>query len=294
MGAIFEQFGSNLMDPATKTGAVFVAFVVFFVAKLICMATTKLITRTEWVMGQLHRKVDKGASRYVVRIKNLIIYFLAAVTYVSLVPSLRALMATLVAGAGIAALVIGFAAKSSLANLIAGLSLAIYRPFRIGDVISIESEYGTIEDMTLRHTILKTWENKRLIIPNERLDNMSIVNWSLVDTKVMVRVEFGISYDTDIDLAKQVLLDEAGKCPHRDLDNDPPWVRVIAHNDFSIVLRAYLWASTIDDYWQARFWLFENVKKRFDRENIEIPFPYRTLVYKKDLPHARLGAQEVP
>jgi small-conductance mechanosensitive channel len=97
----------------------------------------------------------------------------------------------------------------------------------------------------------------------------------------------GVSYDTDIDLAKDIILEEVRKCPFRMQAADEPWIRVISHGDFSIGLRIYAWVADQDNAWQTRFWLFENVKKRFDREGIEIPFPYRTLVYKKDLPAPR-------
>jgi small conductance mechanosensitive channel len=256
------------------------------VAWLGAVITTRLIQRAPWVMGKLERKVDQTVIRYILRVKNLIIFAVAALFYASLVPGLRALVGTAMAGAGITALIIGFAAKSTLANLISGLSLAIYRPFRIGDIVTMENEYGTIEDITLRHTVVLTWEHKRLIIPNEKMDSISLINYSIIDPKMLCRVEIGVSYDTDIDLARRLILEEAYRCPHRDTEADDPSVRVISHGDFSIGLRLYLWVSNVDNYWSAKWWILEQVKKRFDREGVEIPFPYRTLVYKKDLPPA--------
>ncbi len=286
MGESVFDFG-KLLDPGTFYGAFVLALFVLILASIAAGVTTRIIRRSSWVMGKLERRVDKTVIRYILRFKNLAIYLVAAVVYGSLVPSLRALLGTMMAGAGITAIVVGFAAKSTLANLISGLSLAIYRPFRIGDKISLEGEYGTIEDITLRHTIVRTWENKRLIIPNEKLDSMSIINYSIIDKKILCRVEMGVSYDTDIDLVRKLVLEEAGKCPFRDESADEPWMRVISHGDFSIGFRVYLWVPDIDSSWSTRFWILENVKKRFDREGIEIPFPYRTVVYKKDLPEAK-------
>ena len=85
------------------------------------------------------------------------------------------------------------------------------------------------------------------------------------------------------------ILEEADICPHRDKDADAPVVRVISHGDFSIGLRLYMWVPKVDDFFLGRFWMLEHVKKRFDKEGVEIPFPYRTLVYKKDLPPSRTG-----
>ena len=242
------------------------------------------MNRSVLVMGRLKRKVDETVVHYIVRIKNLVVCVSAGLVYASLIPALRTVVGTMMAGAGITALVVGFAAKSTLANLISGLTLSVYRPFRIGDKVTVDGEYGTVEDITLRHTIVRTWEYKRLIIPNEKMDNMTLVNYSIIDPVMLCGVEFGVSYDTDIDLARRLVLDEANRCPYRKDDADDPWVRVISHGDFSIGMRVYLWVPDVDSGWLAKFWLMEQIKKRFDAEGVEIPFPYRTLVYKKDLP----------
>jgi len=277
----------KLMDPGTNIGAAALAIFVFFMAWLTSVISTRLLRRPIWTVGKLKRKIDQTVIRYITRIKNLVIFLVALLVYASLVPGLRALVGTLVAGAGITALVLGFAAKSTLANLVSGLSLAIYRPFHIGDMITIENEYGTVEDITLRHTIVRTWEYKRLIIPNEKIDSMTLTNYSLIDPSMLCIVEVGVSYDTDIDLARRLILEEANKCPYRVEKGDEPWMRMISHDDFSIRLRLYVWVPDMDAAWQARFWLLEHIKKRFAKEGVEIPFPYRTVVFKKDLPPAR-------
>jgi small conductance mechanosensitive channel len=280
---------NRIIDPGTGLGAISLAVLIVIIAWVACIVTTRLIRRANWVMGRFKRQVDETVVRYLVRIKNLLLFLIAALFYASLVPSLRALMGTMVAGAGITALVVGFAAKSTLANLISGISLAIYRPIRIGDNVSIEGEYTTVEDITLRHTIVRTWQHKRLIIPNAKLDEMTLVNYSIIDPKMRCTVDFGVSYDTDIDLARRLILEEADRCPNRDKKADAPVVRVISHGDFSIGLRLYMWVPKVDDFFLGRFWILEHVKKRFDKEGVEIPFPYRTLVYKKDLPPPRTG-----
>ena len=281
----------KFFDPSTGLGAAVLAFAAIIIACIVCVLTTRLVKRPNWFIGKLRRKVDETVMSYIIRIKNFIIFLTLGLLYASFVPSLRAALGTLLAGAGITALVVGFAAKSTLANFISGLSLAVYRPIRIGDKVSIDEEYCTVEDITLRHTIVRTWEHKRLIIPNEKLDSMTITNYSIINPRIICRVEMGVSYDTDIDLACRLILEEANKCSHRLENADEPWVRVISHGDFSIGIRLYMWAPDMDTAIQAKFWILEHVKKRFDREGVEIPFPYRTLVYKKDLPPPR---QEEP
>lgn len=280
----------KLFDPSTTLGAIALALVFFILAWIASIITTRLLRRPLWVVGKLKQKVDHTVVRYVVQVKDLLIYLTAGMIYASLIPSLKALAGTVLAGAGITAIVVGFAAKSTLANLIAGLSLAIYRPIRIGDKVLIEGEYSTVEDITLRHTIVCTWQNRRLIIPNSKLDEMTLINYSIVDPRMLCTVEFGVSYDTDIDLARRLILEEADACPYRDKTaEEAPQVKVISHGDFSIGLRVYVWVKNVADDYSARFWLFESIKKRFDKEGVEIPFPYRTIVYKKDLPPPKRG-----
>jgi small-conductance mechanosensitive channel len=279
---------SDFLDPATWPGALLYAVVLFFGARLASRLLGKLMTRSHWMLGRLGRRVDEIIVRYAVQVKTLLIYVAAGVLYASLVPGLHTLVNTILAGAGITAVVVGFAARSTLSNLVAGLSIAVYRPIRIGDKLTIENDYGYVEDITLRHTIVRTWENKRLVIPNEKLDNLTIVNHSIVDQQIMCPVEMGVSYDTGVELARRLMLEAAGECPHRLQEGapSPPVVRVVEIRDFAVILRLYLWTSTMDEAWLARFWLLEEIKKRFDAGGVEIPFPYRTLVFKKDLPAA--------
>ncbi len=281
----------NYLNPATGPGAIVLALLVLVLARLASTLLGKAIRRSTWLMDRFGRQADETVTRYILRIKTVLVYLLAGAAYASLVPALQAFLGTIVASAGITAVVVGFAAKSTLANLVSGLMLAVYRPFRIGDRVSIEGESGTVEDITLRHTIVRTWENKRLIIPNEKIDNMSLINFTVVDPRLLATVDVGISYDSDIDLARRIMLEEAAACEHVLPPGEPPEgapqepsVRVIGLGDSAVNLRLFAWTPNMDAYWKARQHLLEAVKKRFDLEGVEIPFPYRTIVYKKDLP----------
>ena len=118
---------------------------------------------------------------------------------------------------------------------------------------------------------------------------MTLINYSATDSRMMIKMDIGVSYDTDLDLARKLILNEAAKCPYllpKVIAPDPPTVYVVGYADSSITLRFYGWAGSVGDYWLGRYWVFEQVKKRFDAEGVEIPFPYRTVVYKNDLPPA--------
>jgi small-conductance mechanosensitive channel len=270
------------LDPSTALGAFLWAVIVGAAAWVLSTLLTHLLRRTHPTNGKLGVRMDRTMLRYIIHMKTIAIFLLALLVYVSILPGLRALFGTLLASAGVSALVLGFAAKSTLANLISGMALAVYRPFRIGDKVLIDGEYGEVEDITLRHTIVKTWEHKRLVIPNEKIDGMSIINYTILDQTMLCRVEVRISYSSDIEHARKVFTEQALQCPYRETTAEEPWVRVVEHQDVGVVLRVYMWVADVDNAWLGRFWLLENLKNACDREGIEIPLPYRVLVDRTD------------
>lgn len=221
------------------------------------------------------------------------IFILMVIFVLLLLPGFRTFSVSLLAGAGILAIIIGFAAQKTLANIISGISIAIYTPFRLGDRIKVGEEFGDVENLTLRHTVIKTWDNRRIIVPNALIADKEIVNYSITEERLLWTVNMGISYDSDIDKAREIMLRLANK--HLDvispeiknddgvLEKKGPEVKVTECGDFSVNLRLYFWVEKPSKAWFTGFDLTEQIKKEFDRAGIEIPFPYRTIVYKKDL-----------
>ena len=277
MTAVPTETVYNLIYTVIKISSVILATVI--VAHLINRA---LATYFKFATGKL--KVDETTYSVVRRIITVTIYVIGAIVGISLIPGLPDLVLGMAAGAGIAAIIIGFAAQRALSNVFSGISIAIFRPFRVGDVVEMEKEYGTIEDITLRHTVIRTWQNKRVILPNSRISEETIVNWTIGDLTVLWAVDFGISYDSDIDLARSIILDEISKHPDVMHEEDKEAkVRVTELGDFAVNLRAMFWAPDRPTAWGTGAEIRESVKKRFDREGVEIPFPYRTVVFKKAL-----------
>ncbi|MCD4768138.1 MAG: mechanosensitive ion channel family protein, partial [Methanosarcinales archaeon] len=208
------------------------------------------------------------------------------------------------AGAGFAGIIIGFAAQSTLANIMSGISLAVFHPFRVGDIVTIHNEYGTISDLTLRHTVVVTWDNRRLIIPNSIISEEAIINWSIEDPTVIWPVNIGISYDSDIDLARSIMEAEARDHPnvmdHYEVSRihlevtEGSEVKVLLTElgDFAVNLRLMIWVRDRSLAYFTGCELMESIKKRFDVEGIEIPFPYRTILYKKDMHPSAVPKQE--
>ena len=239
--------------------------------------------------------VDQTSYRVVRHTAVASIYIFGILVVVNLIPSLEALSITLFASAGFAGIVLGLAAQSTLSNIISGISLAAFRPFRVGDLVTIRDEYGRITDITLRHTVVRTWDNRRLIIPNSVISEESIINWSIEDPTVNWPIDIGISYDSDIDKARNIMICEARKNNnvmtfsqlrnyHPDIKKEEVTsVRVRELGDFAVILRLLIWVEDRDIAYDVGCDIREAIKKRFDAEGIEIPFPYRTIVYKKDM-----------
>lgn len=239
-------------------------------------------------------KVDKTRYRFFKNAVSFIIWLIAIGAIVSLVPKLKALAFTLFAGAGILVAVIGFAAQQAFSNIVSGVFIVMFKPFRVGDMIKVGTlDYGIVEDITLRHTIINNFENKRIIIPNSVIGSETIVNDNIQDMKVCKFIEVGISYDSDVDLASKIIQEEALKHPNcidartdeEKANGDPVVnVRLLKFDEFSLNLRAYVWSKDPLSVFQMHSDINKAIKKRFDAEGVEIPFPYRTVVYKNDLP----------
>jgi small-conductance mechanosensitive channel len=206
------------------------------------------------------------------------------------IPSLHGVAQTALGGAGVIALIVGISSQEALSNLVGGMFIIAFKPFRVGDVVAIgDSIRGSVTDITLRHTIIRTWQNTRIIIPNSIINKEKVENYDLDEHKCCEYIAIGISYDSDVDLAKQILREECEKHPFI-LDNRTeeqkkdglPIVRtaLIELGDSAVKLRAWAWAETYSKSIAIKRDVFETVKKRFKAEGIEIPFPHRTIVVK--------------
>lgn len=223
---------------------------------------------------------------------NAILIITALIIIFYNIPELKTFGVSLFAGAGIIAAAIGFASQHAFSNIIGGIFLVMFKPFKVGDIISVGTYFGMVEDITLRHTVINGLENRRIVVPNATMSTETILNSSLTDEKVCMFIEIGISYDSSIDLAFAIMIDEAVKHPSfldgrkpEEKEQGKPQVitRVISFGDSSVNLRAQVWASDPITGFNMKCDLLKSIKERFDQEGVEIPFPYRTIVYKKDL-----------
>lgn len=217
---------------------------------------------------------------------NLIIFIAALLLITYTIPSLRALAVTLFAGAGIFAAFIAFASQKAFSNIVSGIFIVWFKPFRVGDIVVVGTYFGTVEDITLRHTVIKGLENKRIIIPNSNISSDVIVNSTIEDATIQRFVEIWITYDANLKKAMSIMEEESMKHPNmidgRTLEekiNGEPivLVRTTGMDERGIKIRASVWAKDLSLSFDMYCDLLRDIKYRFDEEGIKMGVPHRYL-----------------
>lgn len=276
--------------PGSIWESVVFALVVLAVAMIISRILKFVIDRFVKTAA-LKLKVDHTRYKFFKNATDFVIYLIATVVIFRSIPSLRTYGNTLLASAGVLAAIVGFASQSAFSNIISGIFLVIFRPFSVGDRVQIGQLYtGDVEDITLRHTVIRNFENRLIVIPNSVINNETIINSTLQYENVCVFVELTIAFNSDTDKAINIIRQEAENHPET-MDNrteeekekgEPKVsVRVINLTEFGQQIRAYVWAKDPSSGFNIKTDLFRSIKKQFDAQGIEIP--YRT-VYMKELP----------
>jgi len=233
---------------------------------------------------QLSKLVQKGAQKAMRSSRNRMSHLLSrmvissarnlvmAVGILLAISQLGISLAPLLAGLGIAGFIIGFALQDSLANFASGIMILMYRPFDVGDVVDAAGVRGRVSHMSLVNTTFMTLDNQRLVVPNNMIWQSVITNVTAQRTR-RVDLIFGISYGDDIEKAEEVLWDILTK-HEAVLDEPEPLVKVHELGESSVNFAVRPWVKT-SNYWDTYWDLTREVKLRFDKEGISIPFPQR-------------------
>ena len=245
---------------------VLAAIVIFIVGRWIAKGFKKLIRN---VMGK--RSIDPTIVGFVA---NLTYILLLTFFIVAALGQLGIQTTSFIAILGAAGLAIGLALQGSLANFAAGFLMIIFRPFKVGDYIEGAGVAGTVEEIQIFTTVLKTPDNKTVIVPNAKLTADNIVNYTAKGTRRMDMV-VGIGYDSDIDKAREIMEDLVVN-DQRILKDPPHKIAVVELADSSVNFVVRPWVN-VPDYWDVWFDLTEKIKKRFDDAGINIPFPQRDI-----------------
>ena len=206
--------------------------------------------------------------------KSLLAWVLKVLLFISVASMIGIATTSFIAVLGAAGLAIGLALQGSLSNFAGGVLLLVFKPYKVGDLIESQGNLGTVKEIQIFNTILTTFQNKTIILPNASVSSNSITNVSANGT-VRVDLQIGISYDSSIDDAKEVLLKMMNDNPK--VLNDPaPSIGVCALADSSVNLQMMPWCKC-EDYWDIFFGIQEEAKKALDNNNITIPFPQRDI-----------------
>ncbi|MBU0520196.1 mechanosensitive ion channel [bacterium] len=239
-----------------------------------------------WIIKVIGKGVRKGMQKGEVDVTlrrfmvSLITIGLKIMLFITVISMVGVQMTSFIAILGAAGLAVGFALQGSLGNFAGGVLILGFRPYKVGDFIDAQGYAGSVHSIQIFNTILKTPDNKTIIIPNGPLSNGSITNYS-TEPQRRVDFTFGIGYSDDIDKARKVI-DGLIANDERILKDPAPQVVISELADSSVNFVVRVWAEAAN-YWGIYFDMHENVKKTFDKEGITIPFPQRDVhLYKHD------------
>jgi len=260
MENLSEQIYEIVMEYGPKlVGAIFTLIIGLWVISLLGNALKKRFEK---------QNVDPSLRGF---LNSMIGIGLKVMLFITVFGMMGVQMTSFVAILGAAGLAVGMALSGTLQNFAGGVMIIIFKPFKVGNVISAQGHTGVVHEIQIFNTILKTPDNKTIIIPNGGLATGSMVNFSTED-KRRVDFTFGIAYGDDFDKAKEVLM-KLIKADKR-IINDPaePFIALSELADSSVNLVVRVWADAAD-YWGIYFDMNENVYKTFAKEGINIPFP---------------------
>lgn len=232
-----------------------------------------------WLTNKFTNTVNKVMERRNIEpslrtfLKTLLLNLLRVLVIFTVMGMIGVEMTSFIAILGAAGLAVGLALSGTLQNFAGGVIILLMKPYKVGDVIEAQGFIGSVAEIQIFNTILKTWDNKTIVIPNSQLSNNSLVNYT---TEPVRKVEwvFGISYGDDIDKARQIIKDVV-YADERVLDTEEnQFINLFQLADSSVNFKVRASVNGAD-YWQVFFDMTERVKKAFDASGITIPFPQR-------------------
>ncbi|MFC4689923.1 mechanosensitive ion channel family protein [Dokdonia genika] len=251
-----------------------------------------------WFKEKTARKIatneDPTAYKFFRYVAVCAIYFLGVVFSLLIFPSMKGIAHTALGGAGVIALIAGVASQEALSNVIGGLFIIAFKPFKIGDLIKVtDTMVGRVTDITLRHTVIRNFENKMIVIPNSIINKERLINYDMGELKCCERIEIRVSYDSDIELAKKIMQEECEKHPlildnrtEEDIRDGKPIVKTALTqlNEYAVIVRAWTWERNYSDSFQLRIDVLDSIRKRFKQEGVVIPYPSQTVVIRNEIP----------
>lgn len=260
--SVFSDFFAKFADTGKNLGLKLLGSLAIVIVGWIVAG----IIRKIMVKALQKPKLDASFKKFLVKAVDIVLKVLVILSAIS---NLGISTTGLIAALSAAAVAISLALKDSLGNIAGGILMMIARPFSTGDFITVDGESGKVLKIDLIHTTLLTSDNRQVVVPNGQMVNKTVTDYSREETR-RVDVDFAISYDSDVEVAKAVIMDVIGNCELA-LNDPEPFVRVTDYGGSSVTVTARVWCKT-DDYWELKFRMLENIRIMFDANGIKIPF----------------------
>lgn len=259
----------------------FIDTIIYFVVTyvLIVFADVALKAILERLATKTESTLDDALMPLIRKTINVVI-IIVGIVWILNVWSIN--IAPILASLGIAGLALGFAVKDSLANIFGGISLILDRTIKVGDKVKLESgETGYIVDMGLRSAKLRTFDNELITVPNGQLANSRIQNYGQPDPSARVVVNFGVSYDSDVDTVRKTVHDTIMSIENINKEEKPPEVLFLSMEDFYLKFSARFWVYNHLKVWEKKLEATDKIFAALKEANIDIPFPTQTVHLKK-------------
>jgi small-conductance mechanosensitive channel len=263
--SFWETYEDDFIIAAVSIGVLLGAYILYRVIK-------HAIER--FSRGRQLAETDPGGEtriRMIQKLSAVAIFFIAigVVFWVVDIDALNSVAVGMFASAGIIGIAIGFAAQTTMANLVSGVIIAFAQPIRLGDNVRIDGEYGAVESIGLFYTNIRLWDNRRLVIPNKLLSDQTIRNYTLVDPRQPAMVVLRLEYGADVETVRTILLDEARAHPLF-IPDPEPGVQVVNADDLGVTVRLMAWTAAPSDAWAMAVQVREKVVTRLASADVPV------------------------
>jgi len=258
-----DKLFDKLTDFGIESGLKLIGFfLILIIGFKIVKIIIKLIKK-----GKGFHKLEKSVQSFIISFINI---SLKCIVFITALAHIGIPMTSLITIFGTASLAIGLAMQGGLTNLVGGIIILIFKPFKVGDWIESSGASGSVDEITIFYTEISTLDGTKVVLPNGVLANSNIKNYSANDKRRLC-LDFSVSYESDIDKVKKVLMKVIEK-EEFVLKDEEIFIRLTEHADNALIftIRVYVLSK---DFWTLKFNLLENVKKEFDKNNITIPYP---------------------
>jgi small-conductance mechanosensitive channel len=279
VGMYIALQASPLPEQVTKYGlALSITIIIYLFTKMTAEIAVNAIKT-------VNEEADGAYKSYSI-IKNVVRITFYCIGLLIILRTLGISITPMLTALGVASLAVALALQDTLGNLFSGISVIAGKRMKPGNFIRLDSgQEGIIEDISWRSTIIRETNSNRIIVPNQKIASAIITNYSLIDQHYLVRLPVGVSYDSDLDLVSRVTIEEALKVQHELYGSDEHFEPIFRYTEFDASSINFLIIVKSPDYLQhfvLKDKLIRAIHKRYKLENIEIPFPIRNVIIKKD------------